>query len=69
LDFLTTNYFKLCVSVLKLKNRIRWGVGVQPACLSHQGWQIPEGFLCVVSGWGMTDGHGSPAGSRTLRQA
>jgi hypothetical protein len=37
--------------------------------MAHPGWQIPEGFMCVVTGWGMTDGNGSPAGSRLLRQA
>ena len=57
------------MSVLRLANRLRWGVGVQPACLAHPEWTLPEGFMCVVSGWGMTDGHGSQAGSSKLRQA
>jgi len=57
------------VSVIRVKDRIRWGVGVQPACLAHPGWSLPNGFICVVTGWGMTDGFGNQAGSRTLLQA
>ena len=33
------------VSVLKLKNRIRYGEHIQPACMAHVGWRIPEGKL------------------------
>ena len=41
-------------SVLKLKNKTRFGEHVQPACMAHVGWQLPEGFMCVVTGWGQT---------------
>lgn len=56
------------VSVLKLKNRLRFGQHVQPACMAHVGWRIPEGFMCVVTGWGQqTSSAGST--SNVLRQA
>ena len=56
------------VSVLKLKNRIRFGEHVQPACMAHVGWKIPEGFMCVVSGWGQTTSSASSL-SKVLNQA
>ena len=56
------------VSVLKLKNRIRFGEHVQPACMAHVGWRIPEGFMCVVTGWGQTSSSASSA-SQILLQA
>ena len=51
----TLNRFELFYcSVLKLKNKTRFGEHVQPACMAHVGWQLPEGFMCVVTGWGQT---------------
>ena len=57
------------VSVLKMKEAFTFTDAVQPACLAHKGWELPDGFICVVSGFGMESGSGSPAGSRYLRQA
>ena len=56
-DFKKTKHHD--VSVLKLKNRIRYGEHIQPACMAHVGWRIPEGFMCVVSGFGQTTSSGA----------
>ena len=54
--------------MLKLKNRIRFGEHVQPACMAHVGWRMPEGFMCVVTGWGQTSSSAASA-SQILLQA
>ena len=55
--------------MLKLKGSFSFNDYVQPACLAHKDWTLPDGFMCVVSGWGMTSESSSGAGSPVLRQA
>ncbi|CBY30493.1 unnamed protein product [Oikopleura dioica] len=57
------------VCMLKLKGSYTFNDFIQPACLAHKDWALPDGFLCVVSGWGMTSESSSGAGSPVLRQA
>ncbi len=49
--------------MLKLKGSYTFNDFIQPACLAHKDWTLPDGFLCVVSGWGMTSESSSGAGS------
>jgi len=51
------------VCMLKLKGSYTFNDFIQPACLAHKDWTLPDGFLCVVSGWGMTSESSSGAGS------
>jgi len=56
------------VSVIEIKDRLTWSDAVQPACMAHRGWELPDGYMCVVTGWGQTAGTGN-YGSKELRQA
>lgn len=41
---------------MKLKAPVKFGKGVQPACLPQLGWDIQPGTLLYATGWGETRG-------------
>ncbi|CAG0878560.1 unnamed protein product [Darwinula stevensoni] len=48
---------------------IKFGKGVQPACLPEHGFEVPAGTSCTVSGFGVYDELGNVSLSRYLRAA